>query len=178
MRAACLGPDGSFTHRAALVLAAGCELVLMESVEAVLAALDDGSVDLAVAAYDSAAGPVEAVHEAVRTGRVEIEARHGLAVSFNLYRAPGDDAPLEGVFGHDKALGQIEAFLKAHDLKREALASNTLGLVLMRDAPRPGWGAAGPPGLENTYPLVVTHQRLEGETPNETVFVRLARRLP
>jgi prephenate dehydratase len=175
MRAACLGPEGSFTHRAALTLADGAELILLESVEAVLAALVSGHVEIAVAAIDSAAGPVVPVQAFVEQGRAQITGRLALAVSFNLYRSPGDDAPLAGVFGHEKALAQIAGFLSAHRLRGEAMASNTAGLARLRDDPRPGWGAAGPPGLESVYRLVVTHTQLEGPHANETHFVRLRR---
>ena len=175
MRAACLGPEGSFTHRAALALAGDCELALLDNVEAVLDALEAGRVDTAVAAIDSAAGPVAAVQAAVDEGRAEVTARLALAVTFNLYRSPGDDAPLIGVYGHEKALAQIGAFLSQHTLRGEAMASNTGGLARLRDEPRPGWGAAGPPGLESVYRLVVTHTQLEGPHANETHFVRLRR---
>ncbi|WBQ10361.1 hypothetical protein L2D01_00990 [Hyphomonadaceae bacterium ML37] len=175
MRAACLGPEGSFTHRAALTLADGAELILLESIEAVLAALEAGDVELAVAAIDSAAGPVAPVQAFVEQGHAQITGRLALAVSFNLYRSPGDDAPLTGVFGHEKALAQIAGFLSAHRLHGEAMASNTAGLARLRDDPRPGWGAAGPPGLETAYRLVVTHIQLEGAHANETLFVRLRR---
>jgi prephenate dehydratase len=175
MRAACLGPEGSFTHRAALALAGDCELVLLDSVEAVLDALEAGRVDAAVAAIDSAAGPVAPVQAAVDGGRADITARLALPVTFNLYRSPGDGAPLIGVYGHEKALAQIGAFLSRHSLRGEAMASNTAGLARLRDAPRPGWGAAGPPGLETAYRLVVTHTQLEGAHANETHFVRLRR---
>jgi prephenate dehydratase len=175
MRAACLGPEGSFTHRAALALAGDCELVLLDNVEAVLDALEAGRVDAAVAAIDSAAGPVAPVQAAVDEGRANITARLALPVTFNLYRSPGDGAPLIGVYGHEKALAQIAAFLTRHSLRGEAMASNTGGLARLRDAPRPGWGAAGPPGLETAYRLVVTHTQLEGAHANETHFVRLRR---
>lgn len=175
MRAACLGPEGSFTHRAALALADDCELVLLDTVEAVLDALEAGRVDAAVAAIDSAAGPVAPVQAAVDEGRAEVTARLALPVTFNLYRSPGDDAPLTGVYGHEKALAQIAAFLTRRNLRGEAMASNTGGLARLRDEPRPGWGAAGPPGLESVYRLVVTHTQLEGANANETHFVRLRR---
>lgn len=175
MRAACLGPEGSFTHRAALTLADGAELILLDSVEEVLAALDAGRVGIAVAAIDSAAGPVAPVQAFVEQGRAEITGRLALAVSFNLYRSPADDTPLTGVFGHEKALAQIAGFLSAHNLRGEAMASNTAGLARLRDDPRPGWGAAGPPGLETAYRLVVTHTQLEGAHANETLFVCLRR---
>ncbi len=175
MRAACLGPEGSFTHRAALALAGDCELVLLDHVEAVLDALEAGEAELAVAAIGSAAGPVAPVQAAVEDGRAVIEARLALPVSFNLYRSPGDESPLIGVYGHEKALAQIAGFLSQHDLRGEAVASNTAGLARLRDDPRPGWGAAGPPGLETAYRLVVTQTRLEGAHANETHFVRLRR---
>lgn len=171
-----LGPDGTFTHQAALALAPpDARLRPVDSLEQVLDAVISGAAEQAVAAETSAAGPIAATAQALAAGQVEAVARHTLDISFDLYRRPGDDSPLEGVYGHEKALGQISHWIEEQGLKSRAAASNTAGLVALRDGHEPGWGAAGPPGLSQAYALEVRAQGLEGRTRNQTVFVLLRR---
>lgn len=171
-----LGPEGTFTHQAAVALAPeGAILRAMNSLEAVLDALLKDEADYAVAAETSAAGPIAATVAQIEAGRVDVEARHAIAVSFDLYRRPGDATGLVGVYGHEKALSQISAFIQARGLASRAVASNTAGLLEVRDRHEPGWGAAGPPGLAAKYELEVTERALEGPARNETVFVLLRR---
>lgn len=174
-----LGPEGTFTHQAALALSPpGARLIAEDSLEAVLAAVETGRADYAVAAETSVAGPIAATCEALQSGRLHAAARHAIAVSFDLYRRPGDTEDLVGIYGHEKALSQVSAFVAANALKTRPVASNTAGLLQVRDAAEPGWGAAGPPGLGAHYELEVTAHALEGPVRHETVFVLLRRPRP
>ncbi len=170
-----LGPEGSFTHQAALALAGDCALAPMADLDAVLAALKAGRADLACAALDSGAGEIAATRAALDDGWAVERARTSIPVSFDLYRRPGDVGALAGVYGHEKALAQIAPWMKAQAVTGEALASNTAGLARVRDEDRPGWGAAGPPGLAAQFGLEVAARALESPARNETVFVLLAR---
>jgi len=171
-----LGPEGSFTHQAALALAPkACWLAPLESLERVLEDITAGEADYAVAALNSAAGPIRPTQEAIESGGVDVLGKHVLQVSFDLYRPPGDEPPLVGVYGHEKALAQCAAWITARTLRMEAVASNTAGLAKVRDRAKPGWGAIGPPGLATAYGLEVCGQALEGSSRNETVFVLLRR---
>ena len=171
-----LGPEGAFTHQAALVLAPhDVRLTPLGDLASVLEALKTGEATYAVAAEMSAAGPIAETVEALNAGWAEAVERHGLAVSFDLYRRRDDDAALAGVYGHEKALAQIRAWIEARGLRTEAAASNTAGLAVVRDGARPGWGAVGPPGLAAKYGLEVAARALEGPHRHETVFVLLRR---
>lgn len=171
-----LGPEGTFTHQAALALAPqGTGLHALDSLDSILTALRNGEARLAVAAETSAAGPIAATVDAIQSGQVEVLARHAIKVSFDLYRRRGDVAPLIGVYGHEKALAQITAFIQARGLQTRTAASNTAGLAAVRDADDQGWGAIGPAGLAAKYDLEVVQRALEGPARNETVFVLLRR---
>jgi prephenate dehydratase len=171
-----LGPEGTFTHQAATALAPdGASLRALESLDAVLEALFQGEAEWAVAAETSAAGPIRLTLEAIQSGRAKVLGRHGVQVSFDLYRRADDEAALVGLYGHEKALAQIGAFLEARQLKGRTAPSNTAGLAAVRGSTEPGWGAAGPPGLAAKYDLEVVEHALEGPVRNETVFVLLAR---
>ena len=170
-----LGPEGSFTHQAAVRFETGALLTAKPDLDTVLAELQAGAADLAVAALDSAVGEIAATRAALDAGWAVELARLGVAVSFDLYRRPGDAAPLAGVYGHEKALAQIAPWLDANQVTGEALASNTAGLARVADEDRPGWGAAGPSGLAAKFGLEVTARALESPARNETVFVLLKR---
>jgi prephenate dehydratase len=172
-----LGPEGSFTHQAALALApAGVRLTPLGDLAAVLDALKSGAAAYAVAAETSAAGPITETVAALEAGWAQAMGRRGVAVSFDLYRRGDDEAALVGVYGHEKALAQIRSWIEAQGLSTEPVASNTAGLAALRDGARPGWGAAGPPGLAAKYDLEVGERALEGPERNETIFVLLRRR--
>ena len=153
----------------------GCEPAPLASLGAVLAAVSDGEAAYAVAALDSAAGPIAETHAALDSGCLEVIGRHTIRVSFDLYRKPGDSAPLAGVYGHEKALAQCAHWITAQSLKTRALASNTAGLAAVRDGVADAWGAIGPPGLAKAYGLAVCGQALEAPARNETAFVLLRR---
>lgn len=171
-----LGPEGTFTHQAALALAPeGSVLEPMSSLELVLAGLQAGQAHYAVAALDSAAGPIILTRTAIDEGKVEVLAEHAVAVSFDLYRRSDDDTALAGVYGHEKALAQCCNWIRDKGVDTRPIASNTAGLAHLRDHGEPGWGAIGPLGLSESYGLKVCSQALEGPNTNHTLFVLLRR---
>ena len=171
-----LGPEGTFTHQAALALVPeGCTLNPMASLELVLVGLTSGHADFAVAALNSAAGPIEATRRAIDGGEVEVVREHTIAVSFDLYRPRSDQSTLIGVYGHEKALAQCQSWIEDRSLSARPIASNTAGLAHLRDHAEAGWGAIGPPGLAEGYGLEVYDQALEGSLTHHTLFVLLRR---
>ena len=177
MLTAYLGPEGSFTHQAALVLAPQpTHLDPKPDLPAVLDALRTGAARYAVAAIDSAAGPISETVAVVQSGGAEILGEHEIAVSFDLYRRTDDDAPLIGLVGHEKALAQLGAYIDNKRLRTRAFASNTAGLTGIANESEPGWGAVGPPGLEQSYGLRVAERALEAPSQLVTRFVLLQRK--
>lgn len=176
MRAAFLGPEGSFTHQAARALRpAGADLWPRSNLTEVLRELTEGRARYAVAALDSAAGPIRETRDLIDAGAARIVEEHRVPVSFDLYRRADDAAPLVGVLGHEKALAQIGPWIAAGGLAERVVASNTAGLEAVRDGSAPGWGAVGPPGLADQYQLAVTDRAVEAPARCETLFVLLER---
>lgn len=173
-----LGPEGTFTHQAAVGFGVDAALQPLADLDLVLHALRTGAADFAAAALDSGAGEIAQTRAALDDGWAVERARLAIAVSFDLYRAASDTAPLCGVYGHEKALAQIAPWIERTGVRAEPVASNTAGLAQVRDAPRAGWGAVGPPGLSEQFGLEVTGRALESPARNETVFVLLARAVP
>ena len=177
MLTAYLGPEGSFTHQAALALAPqSTHLAPKPDLQTVLDALRSGAARYAVAAIDSAAGPIADTVAAIDAGWAESLGAHEIAVSFDLYRRPNDETPLIGVVGHEKALAQLVAYVDNKRLRTRAFASNTAGLTAIAGESEPGWGAVGPPGLAQAYQLRVVERALEAPSRLVTRFVLLQRK--
>ena len=177
MLTAYLGPEGSFTHQAALALAPqSTHLDPKPDLSAVLDALRSGAARYAVAAIDSAAGPIADTVAAVESGWAEILGEHEIAVSFDLYRRQQDESDLIGLVGHEKALAQLGAYIDNKRLRTRVFASNTAGLAGIASESEPGWGAVGPPGLAQTYGLRVAERALEAPSRLVTRFVLLQRK--
>ncbi|WP_440957771.1 prephenate dehydratase domain-containing protein [Oceanicaulis sp. LC35] len=177
MLTAYLGPEGSFTHQAALSLAPQpTHLDPKAGLVEVLDALRTGAARYAVAAIDSAAGPIAETKEAVAEGWAEILGEHEIAVSFDLYRRRDDETPLIGIVGHEKALAQLRAYIDNNRLRTRVFASNTAGLTGIGNESEPGWGAVGPSGLAQAYGLRVAGRALEAPTRLVTRFVLLQRK--
>ena len=169
-----LGPAGSFTHQAALNLLPGdAQLLDCSDLEQVFEALFSGRARYAVAALNSAAGPIARTHEVIAAGQVKDLARTQIAVSFDLYRQGDDDSDLEGVFGHEKALAQIKDWIDRTGVSALSMPSNTAGLEAIAQR-RAGWGAVGPPGLAKQFGLEVVAHALESPAQNHTEFVLLS----
>lgn len=170
-----LGPAGSFSHQAAQKLApADVDLSPYSDLGQVIEALLFGRSDFAVAAINSAAGPITATIDLLASKQVQDLGRILIDVSFDLYRSPMDTDDLVGVLGHEKALAQISDWITRAAIESRSVSSNTLGLQMIKDG-EPGWGAVGPPGLGPKFGLEVTEQALESPNRNQTEFILLAR---
>ncbi len=177
MLTAYLGPEGSFTHQAALILRPeGSQLDPRPDLASVLEALRSGAVCFAVAAIDSAAGPIVPTQDALEAGWALELGAHEIEVSFDLYRRRSDDTPLTGLVGHEKALAQLSAYIDNKRLLTRVFASNTAGLASIATESEPGWGAVGPSGLAEAYGLRVAERALEAPSRLVTRFVLLQRK--
>ena len=179
-----LGPEGTFTHQAALDLARpGDELRPAATAVDVVRAVAAGAVDGGVVAFEnSLEGSVaENLDEILHTPEVVLAGERALPVSFALLRAPGDDAPLRAVASHPFALAQCARFLREHRLEAVEAASTAAAARELAAARAPGIGALAPVTAARVYGLRVEREGLEdetGPTPASSCCARAARRRP
>lgn len=173
-----LGPEGSFTHQAALDVArAHDELAPAPTAIDVVRAVASGAADGGVVAFEnSLEGSVsENLDEILSSPGAVIAGERILPVSFALLRAPGDRAPLRAVASHPFALAQCSAFIREHGLEPIEAASTA---AASRDLAGDGVGALAPVTAAAVYGLRVEREGLEDDQAPTTRFVVLRPRCP
>jgi prephenate dehydratase len=171
-----LGPEGTFTHQAALDVAGpDDELVALRTAPDVVRAVEDGRAAAGVVAFEnSLQGPVSENLDEILAGRhCLLAGERVLAISFALFRAPGDDAPLSGVASHAFGLLQCSRFIEAQGLATRETTSTAAACQELVDAPRPGWGAIAPRIAGEQLGLVLAAEGVENTERAETRFVVL-----
>jgi prephenate dehydratase len=173
-----LGPEGSFTHQAALDVArAHDELAPAPTAVDVVRAVASDAADGGVVAFEnSLEGSVsENLDEILGSPGAVIAGERILPVSFALLRAPGDETPLRAVASHPFALAQCSAFIREHDLEAVEAASTA---AASRDLAGDGVGALAPVTAAAVYGLRVEREGLEDDAAPTTRFVVLRPRCP
>ena len=173
-----LGPEGTFTHQAALDVArAHDELAPAPTAIDVVRAVASGAADGGIVAFEnSLEGSVsENLDEILSAPGAVLAGERVLPVSFALLRAPDDDAPLRAVASHPFALAQCSAFLRENGLEAVEAASTA---AATRDLVGPGVGALAPVTAAAVYGLRVEREGLEDDAAPTTRFVVLRPRCP
>ena len=173
-----LGPEGSFTHQAALDVARdGDELAPAPTAIDVVRAVASGAAGGGVVAFEnSLEGSVsENLDEILGSAGAVLAGERVLPVSFALLRAPEDDAPLRAVTSHPFALAQCSAFIRSEGL--EAIETPSTAAAA-RDLGTPGVGALAPVTAAQVYGLRVEREGLEDEAAPSTRFVVLRGHCP
>lgn len=171
-----LGPEGTFTHQAALDVAReGDELIALRTAPEVVHAVEAGAAEAGVVAFEnSLQGPVsENLDEILAGRRCLLAGERVLAVSFALFRSPGDATPLTGVSSHPFGLLQCSEFIAEHRLQTRDAPSTAAACRELAESPRPGWGAIGPRIAGERAGLALAADGIEDGERAETRFVVL-----
>ena len=173
-----LGPEGSFTHQAALDVArAGDELAPAPTAVDVVRAVSSGAAGGGVVAFEnSLEGSVtENLDEIMAQPSAVLAGERILPVSFALLRAPGDTAELTAVTSHPFGLAQCSEFIRSAGL--EAIEAPSTAAAA-RDLGAPGVGALAPVTAAEVYGLRVEREGLEDANGPSTRFVVLRGHCP
>ncbi len=177
-----LGPEGTFTHRAALDLALPGEgLLARDHAEDVIGEVTDGTAEAGVIAFENSLdGPVAANLDLLLATDEEIviTAERVLRVTFDLWRLPKDDGPILGVIAHPVGLAQCRRFIAEHDAQTRPASSNAVARREIAEAAEPGWVALAGSDAGRQFGLVATQTGLQDDDRAVTRFLRLGRRCP
>jgi prephenate dehydratase len=171
-----LGPEGTFTHQAALDVAGpDDELVALRTAPDVVRAVEDGRAAAGIVAFEnSLQGPVsENLDEILAGHRCLLAGERVLAVSFALFRVPGDETPLVGVSSHPFGLLQCSHYIDEHGLETRDTTSTAAACRELVENPRPGWGAIAPRIAGEPLGLAIVADEIENADRVETRFVVL-----
>ena len=172
-----LGPEGTFSHEAALASGVHGELVALRTVHDVVVAVQDATVDRGLAPIENTLeGAVNATLDALAFDAPDVrivgELRHPVELCL-IADAARDLAEISEVASHPQPLGQCAGFLREH-LPGAATRATTSTAEAVRAVGGPV-AAIGPRAAAALYGAVVLRAGIEDEHGNETRFVWLSR---
>ena len=178
MRAAYLGPPGTFSEEALLATAPeGVEAVPLPTVDAVVRAVQEGAADRGVVPIESAAeGSVDATLDALAAAPVTIVREVTRPISHALIaRSEIALERITTVASHPQALAQCAEFLRTELPWAAPMAWSSTAEAVLETAGRPeAWAAIGTARAAELYGCVVLREGIEGRAGNETRFVWIA----
>jgi prephenate dehydratase len=173
MQTLTLGPEGTYSHRAASAIADDEDIVFTESVTAIVESIADGE-------YDRGVVPVENSIEGSVTESLDAFAEYEVAVLREIitpirHALLAQDEAFETVASHAQALAQCRSFLEANypDADLEAVASTARGVQRAREDD--SVAAIGhPANADNGESLAVLGEDIQDKTSNATRFLVVA----
>jgi prephenate dehydratase len=172
-----LGPEGTFTQRAAQVYTANspAELVGMSSIRETLLAVQKGSLDLAVIPFEnSLEGSVNVVLD-VLAWEVDLYIIDELVLPIcqNLMVSPGATwQEITEVYTHPQSAGQCRRFLESNLPKAKVYLTNS-NSEGAKQAKEKGMmaGAIGPEQAAEIFGLTIALRNVQDKNDNSTRFV-------
>lgn len=174
-RAACLGPEGSYSHLAAQKMCPGAEIVCCKSFPDVFAALTSGKTENAVIPIEnSIQGGVLQNLDLLETENAFAVEQTLLRIDHRLVTLPGTEyGSIRRVYSHEQAIGQCSEFLHRSLPQAECIftdsTAKSLSLVDERSA-----GIVG--AHVQAEGLAFSQENIANEKNNFTQFFRLRRR--
>lgn len=171
------GEPGSNSHIVCKRAYPEHEAIACASFDDVFAAVESGTVDLAMIPIDnSIAGRVADIHHFLPTSGLHIIAEHFLRIQFQLLGVPGSTLEsIKSVHSHIHALGQCRKIIRAHGFV-PVISGDTAGsareIAEARDLTK---ASLATPLAAEIYDLIVLAEDAEDEDHNTTRFVTLSR---
>lgn len=180
MRAAYLGPQGTFTHEALLAFpaAAGYEPVPLPTLYDAVRAVAAGEVERALVPIENAIeGAVGATLDALADQEAVIVGELVSSITHCLVAHPLDTIEgTERVASHPQAIAQCARFLRETLPHAEVLTASSTAEAVRLAAITPGTAAIGTHAAAELYGCTILREAIEDEPGNATRFVWLARK--
>ncbi|MGT2638101.1 prephenate dehydratase [Streptococcus ratti] len=181
MKIAYLGPNGSFTHNAAIQAFPEAELLPLANITEVIKAYEDQKVDFAIVPIENS---IEgSVHETTDYlfHQAEIQAVAEIIQPIKQQlMAVRTDRNIEKIFSHPQAIAQGKKYIKHHypNAKIEMTASTAYAARLVAEHPQENFAAIAPKAAADEYGLSIIAQDIQEIEENYTRFWVLGHQVP
>jgi len=168
-----LGPEGTFTHAAALRLAPEATLIPMPNLQAVYTYIQGGEGLGVVPIENSVEGyVVPSLDLLLGAGDLLAIGEAAESISFNAFRLRGDSSPITAVLSHPHALAQCKAFISKLNVPTRETGSTAAACTAI-DA---GEVALAAPLCGDLYPIDLMTEQVEDFAGAKTRFLLVGRR--
>ena len=176
LRAAFLGPEGTFSHMAALeclghsISAAPCE-----NFDAVFRAVAEGTCDLGLVPLENSLhGSIGQCIDLFAEYDVHVVGEHYSRIRLCLMSRESGLSAVRRVYSHPQPFGQSRGWLRAHLPGAALMPEESTAAAALRVRDEAGSAAIGHPGLASMLGLDVLADSLEDSTSNWTRFAVIA----
>ncbi len=167
------GELGAYSHQACLELYPDGDVLPCQTFESAILAVVDQRADLAILPIENSTyGRVADIHGLLPDAPLHVVGEHFLRVRINLLGNPGIElAALEEVISHPVLLGQCRRFLKAHQLRSQAVADTAGAAKSIAESQSQTKGALASSFAAQFYGLSVLAENVEDNADNTTRFL-------
>lgn len=175
-----LGPQGTYSEKAAILYSKDMERVEYQSIDDVISAVDNESIEVGIVPIEnSIEGSVNATmdrfiftSDVKIIGEVVISIAHDLLVSKNY-----NGEKINKILSHTQALGQCRGFLNSNfNGVQQEVTSSTAEAARQVAVSNESWAAIGNPLCADIYGLKVLRKAIQDNKDNETRFVVISKR--
>ncbi len=173
MKVGFLGPQGTFTHMAALKQFGGSvELVPLSSIGKVFSEVEHQRATCGVVPIEnSTEGIVNATLDAFADSPLKVSAELVIPIAHHLMSASGRIGGLQRIYSHPQAAGQCRAWLEENLPELPILDVSSTAAAAQKAAVDPGSAAIASEYAAQTYQLKIVRSHIEDHANNWTRFV-------
>lgn len=173
LKVAFLGPEGTYTHSAAVKhFGSRIESEPVSSIEEVFRLVEAGGANFGVVPIEnSSEGVVNHTLDLFMKSNLTISGEVTLRIRHNLMSKENDTKNIKRVYAHQQTLAQCRLWLDTNlpNAERVAVRSNSEAVIMASD--NKGSGAIAGEMAADLYQLPVLHADIEDEPDNTTRFV-------
>lgn len=177
-RLAYLGPEGTFSHLAALkVKAEDWELLPLSSLKEVFGAVERGDADYGIVPVEnSLEGMVNETHDLFFETSLKVLAEVPLKISYVLASPLGDSHKVKRIYSHWQALAQCREWLETNYPQAELIQTESTAKAALLALKDEEGAAVLAPQAARLYGLKVLFESIEATGDNVTRFFLIGKR--
>ncbi len=170
-----LGPEGTFSHLAALrIKPEGWDLLSVPSISDVFRAAEKKEAEFAIVPVEnSLEGMVNETHDLLIESPLNIQAELSLRVSYVLASPEEDLAGITKVYSHPQGLAQCRGWLRKNLPWAEEIPVGSTAQAALRASKEKGTGSLVAKGTAELYGLRILAESIEDSPHNSTRFFLL-----